>query len=464
VASSATHWFDLTFGWQNFNEPEVLGCTSMVVYGLNHQVHYCSCLSLITGACKSAREFGIQRQFSFVSDKSQVAFSIFSDGDVNSFAQWLPSLFQLNYHDQVSDFESLCKLSVQIFSGPFSVIYRLICVSASVFKLWHIHGLSFLFTARTSEERYGFALLQWEIAWQLVREYFDVSIAVQLSVVDDQYLLTGTAGLFLLTKLWVIGFISQYFQGHTAWALLIFVTLKVSQYVLARVSSQEYYLGAHYCHGNIFERCPLTCYVMVLLLYWNHDHRNLCVWYPALHCTATLLMQICMTMYGNQWIRYGASLKCNHYRCYPGGCTLAVCSFEKRGTIALHCYEQFQWSSLQLACAFRIWLVAWLLDGLEFSTCRSRRQAPFQGGRDVLGADFSDEVQVSHNYCLASVNQIPVSYDYIDQTYYFATVCSDINSYHAVYHGDLSKTKEVHLPWDPGGLSVVSAWGQAEFQ
>jgi hypothetical protein len=107
----------------------------------------------------------------------------------------------------------------------------------------------------------------------------------------------------LFTKLWVTGFIFHYFQGHAAWALPIFVTLKASQYVLARVSSQECYLRAHYCHDHKFEGFPSACYALLLLLYLNHDHLNPYILYPALHCTATSLMQFCTTMYGNQ---------CNH--------------------------------------------------------------------------------------------------------------------------------------------------------
>lgn len=135
----------------------------------------------------------------------------------------------------------------------------------------------------------------------------------------------------------------------------------------------------------------------------------------------------------------------------PGGCMLTLCSSEKRWTTPLHCYEQLQRLSLRLDCAFRIWLVAWTMDSLEFSM--GHRHIPFQGGRNVTRAALSDHVQVSHDYYITFVNQIPVGYDYcLHQAYYFDTICSDIIYYHENYHCDSSKTTDVHMPWDPGKL------------
>jgi hypothetical protein len=76
-----------------------------------------------------------------------------------------------------------------------------------------------------------------------------------------------------------------------------------------------------------------------------------------------------------------------------------------------------------LAPASHIWLVALTVNGLEFST--GCRQGPFQGGREVIRAIFSDQVHVSCDY-------------YLDHEYYFDTDadCQD----------DSSKTMEVHMP------------------
>ncbi|XP_051205005.1 uncharacterized protein [Lolium perenne] len=149
----SAHLFESIFGWQNLNG-QVLGCTSMVF-------HY-SCFSLVTGACNRAMEFGIQWQFSFVSDKSQATFSAFSAGPVNLFAQWLQSPVQ----DQVIGLQSVCKLGVQIFSGPSYVKYLLVGVAASVLKKLNIPWLHFLLLDLTSEVRFDLPIFQWEIAWQ----------------------------------------------------------------------------------------------------------------------------------------------------------------------------------------------------------------------------------------------------------------------------------------------------------
>ena len=81
-------------------------------------------------------EFGIQWRFAFVSDKSQVAFSAFSDGPVHPFALWLRSFVQLNYQDQNTSLDGVCQLGVKIFKQawyvePSSVISLLVGVSAS---------------------------------------------------------------------------------------------------------------------------------------------------------------------------------------------------------------------------------------------------------------------------------------------------------------------------------------------
>jgi hypothetical protein len=140
----------------------------------------------------------------------------------------------------------------------------------------------------------------------------------------------------------------------------------------------------------------------------------------------------------------------------PRGCTLALCSLGKKWTTTLNCYAQIQWLSLQVTGAFWIWLVAWILDVLVFSMCP--RQAPCQGGRNVLRADFFDDVRVNHDYYIAFINQIPAAF--INQipagyNYYLAQRYFDTNIiyYHEDYHCASSKTKEVHMPWDPGGSS-----------
>jgi hypothetical protein len=67
----------------NLKEPQVLGCTSMVDYGLSHQAHYCFCFSLVTGGCNSVMEFGIQMEAMCSFDILILA--IHSSGDALSF-------------------------------------------------------------------------------------------------------------------------------------------------------------------------------------------------------------------------------------------------------------------------------------------------------------------------------------------------------------------------------------------
>jgi hypothetical protein len=130
-----------------------------------------------------------QWQFSLGSDKSEVAFSTTSHGTVNPFAQWLQSIFQMNYHDRVSGLESVGKLGMHIFTRVSSIIYLLFNVPASVYKRWCIAWTSF---HMTSEEQDGLALFHWVIAWQLgivssEREgYYQVSMG--MNVLDMQCL------------------------------------------------------------------------------------------------------------------------------------------------------------------------------------------------------------------------------------------------------------------------------------
>jgi hypothetical protein len=123
----------------------------------------------------------------------------------------------------------------------------------------------------------------------------------------------------------------------------------------------------------------------------------------------------------------GAANQHWHIQWDPGGYMFAVCSLAKRWT-TLHCYAHLQWSSLQLAGAFRIWLVAWAADGLKFFG--GHGQAPFQGGRNAIRPVFTDQVHVNQDNYIAYINQILVdSAYYLEQSY-----------------------------------SKASAWGQAEFQ
>jgi hypothetical protein len=115
----------------------------------------------------------------------------------------------------------------------------------------------------------------------------------------------------------------------------------------------------------------------------------------------------------------------------PGGCMIALCSFEKRWT-TLHYHAHLQWSPLHLADTFLIWWVAWTVDGLEFSMCHG--QAPFQVGRNVIRAAFSDHVQVSPNYCI------------------------DIIYYRGDYRHDPSRSKKIHVPWDLGKSGLQYPW------
>ena len=112
--------------------------------------------------------------------------------------------------------------------------------------------------------------------------------------------------------------------------------------------------------------------------------------------------------------------------------------------------ELSQWLANNLWGAYQIWLVAWTVDVFEFPT--NCGQAPFQGGRGVTRAAFSDQVHLIHDYYVAFINQISVdSYNYLNQALYFNTVSTDL-IYREDSRGDSSKRKELHVPWDPGKL------------
>jgi hypothetical protein len=68
--------------------------------------------------------------------------------------------------------------------------------------------------------------------------------------------------------------------------------------------------------------------------------------------------------------------------------------------------------------------VAWTVDDLEFYV--GHMQDPFQGGRNVIRATFTEHVQLSHNCCI------------------------DIIDYRRDYHHDPIETKKIHVPWYPG--------------
>lgn len=99
-----------------------------------------------------------------------------------------------------------------------------------------------------------------------------------------------------------------------------------------------------------------------------------------------------------------------------------------------------------------------------FSTCDDHE--PFQGGRNVIGVTtYFEQFSTGHkhyldfasaNYCMgAFFDWVPV--DQNDS--YSAEVYPGLG-----YYRDCDQIKEHRLQWDPGGFSVVSAWGQAEFQ
>lgn len=145
----------------------------------------------------------------------------------------------------------------------------------------------------------------------------------------------------------------------------------------------------------------------------------------SLHNVSTLFFSVLMGLDGaaNQYWKIQRD---------PGGCMFTFCSSRKRCTTPLYCYEQLQWLSLRLEGAFQIWLVAWIMDDLEFSL--DHVQVPFQGGRNVIRLAFSDHIQDSHDYYLAFINQIPIGHDYCLEG----------------YHNDSSKSEHIHIPWDPG--------------
>ena len=148
-----------------------------------------------------------------------------------------------------------------------AIVSGMISRGATVFKLWHIPWFSLIFLELTSEEPYRLALFQWEMAWQPNEEYFDVSTAVQFSILGVKHLLVGTTGLLVFIELWVTRFVFRYFQWHLAWALPICVPSKVSQCVLAGVPPHECSLVLHYCHGNIFEGVHLHVASVQLMLF-----------------------------------------------------------------------------------------------------------------------------------------------------------------------------------------------------
>jgi hypothetical protein len=103
----------------------------------------------------------------------------------------------------------------------------------------------------------------------------------------------------------------------------------------------------------------------------------------------------------------------------PEGYSLYTSSSEKRWTTLLNCYEQLMWSSILLAGAFRIWLVAWNVDGLVFSM--GSGHAPFQRGREV------------------------------------DMICSNLMYYHDC-QDDSSKTEEIHMPASQP-LQILQSFG-----
>jgi hypothetical protein len=86
-------------------------------------------------------------------------------------------------------------------------------------------------------------------------------------------------------------------------------------------------------------------------------------------------------------------LACQHVTCTqwswdPRGCTWALCSLGKEWTTTLNCYAQIPWLSLQVAGAFRIWLVAWIVDCFKFSM--GHGQTPCQCDCVVFSAVWSE--------------------------------------------------------------------------
>jgi hypothetical protein len=115
----------------------------------------------------------------------------------------------------------------------------------------------------------------------------------------------------------------------------------------------------------------------------------------------------------------------------PGGYSLF--SSEKRWSTLLDCYEQLLWSSLLGAGAFRIWLV----DGLVFST--GSGQAPFQGGGDVFHP----------------TSALPSSTRFLSTTTTTSTWSTATSCTIMAAKVILTKTEEIHMPWDPGKSTLT---------
>jgi hypothetical protein len=338
---------------------------------------------------------------------------------------------------------------------------------ASVLKLWRIPWFSFLFLELTSEEPYCLALFQWDIAWQPEAEE---QVSMRLDVLEMQCL-----GYMFLVRLAVTTYrrakprerpdvsapvvtkfqqlnLLYYYQASKLCSVPV-LELQGSTCNLFPPGTCQAHKVQSYTKFSFSDRNGEGIYFKVGHLFYHVAHHTTQGAYRCSGVTVYSHFHMCIGMSNGErlannlcgsdvsiiqslqdvdqfWVVVNLDGEANQHRKSQwdcGSCMIALCSSGKRRT-TMHYHAHLQWSPLHLADTFLNWWVAWTLDGLEFSM--DHRQAPFEGGKNVIRVAFSDHVQVSPNYCI------------------------DIIYYRGDYRHDPSRTKKIHVPWDPGKSSL----------
>jgi hypothetical protein len=292
---------------------------------------------------------------------------------------------------------------------------------ASVLKLWRIPWFSFLFLELTSEEPYCWALFQWEIAWQPEAEE---QVSLRVDVLEMQCL-----RYMFLVRLAVTTYRRakpRELPDVSAPVVTKFQQLNLLYYYRASKLRSVRVLELQGSTCNLFP--PGTCqahkvqsytkfsfsdrngegiYFKVGHLFYHVAHHTTQGAYRCSGVTVYSHFHMCIGMSNGErlannlcgsdvsiiqslqdvdqfWVVVNLDGEANQHRKSQwdcGSCMIALCSSGKRRT-TMHYHAHLQWSPLHLADTFLVWWVAWTVDGLEFSM--DHRQAPFEGGRNVI--------------------------------------------------------------------------------